>query len=171
MTEAITGLDLVNWQLRVAAGEPLPLAQDQLQFQGHAIEVRLCAEDPLHNFMPQSGRLLAWQMPEQGPDAIRVEHALRPGDEIPPYYDSMIAKLVAHGSSRSEALRKLQRGLQQAVALGVATNQACLQQCVAHPVFAQGGATTAFIGDHQAELLAPLGADGDALQRRRTAGL
>ncbi len=171
VTEAITGLDLVNWQLRVAAGEPLPLAQDQLQFQGHAIEVRLCAEDPLHNFMPQSGRLLAWQMPEQGPDAIRVEHALRPGDEIPPYYDSMIAKLVAHGSSRSEALRKLQRGLQQAVALGVATNQAFLQQCVAHPVFAQGGATTAFIGDHQAELLAPLGADGDALQRRRTAAL
>jgi len=171
VTEAITGLDLVNWQLRVAAGEPLPLAQDQLQFQGHAIEVRLCAEDPLHNFMPQSGRLLAWQMPEQGPDAIRVEHALRPGDEIPPYYDSMIAKLVAHGSSRSEALRKLQRGLQQAVALGVATNQAFLQQCIAHPVFAQGGATTAFIGDHQAELLAPLGADGDALQRRRAAAL
>ena len=167
VTECITGLDLVDWQLRVAAGEPLPLAQDQVQFHGHAIEVRLCAEDPLHNFMPQSGRMLGWQMP----DNIRVEHALRPGDEIPPFYDSMIAKLVAFGANRAEALRKLQRGLQQAVALGVATNQAFLSQCIAHPVFAQGGATTAFIGDHQAELLAPLGADGDARLRRRVAAL
>ncbi|MES2716619.1 MAG: acetyl-CoA carboxylase biotin carboxylase subunit [Pseudomonadota bacterium] len=167
VTEAITGLDLVDWQLRVAAGEPLPLRQDQIQFHGHAIEVRLCAEDPLHNFMPQSGRMLGWQMP----DSIRVEHALRPGDDIPPYYDSMIAKLVAHGASRGEALRKLQRGLQQAVALGVATNQAFLAQCIAHPVFAQGGATTAFIGDHLAELLGPLGAEGDAVLRRRVAAM
>jgi geranyl-CoA carboxylase alpha subunit len=78
---------------------------------------------------------------------------------------------VAHGASRGEALRKLQRGLQQAVALGVATNQAFLSQCIAHPVFAQGGATTAFIGDHQADLLRPLGAEGDATQRRRVAAL
>ena len=167
VTEAITGLDLVDWQLRVAAGEPLPLAQDQIQFSGHAIEVRLCAEDPRHNFMPQSGRMLGWQMP----DELRVEHALRPGDEIPPFYDSMIAKLVAHGATRAEAVRKLQRGLRQAVALGVATNQAFLQQCIAHPVFAAGGATTAFIGDHQDALLGPLGAEGDATLRRRVAAL
>ena len=171
VTEAITGLDLVEWQLRVAAGEPLPLGQDQVRFSGHAIEVRLCAEDALRQFMPQSGRMVAWQMPEAGPGALRVEHALRPGDEIPPYYDSMIAKLVAHGASRGESLRKLQRGLQDAVALGVATNQAFLSQCIAHPVFAAGGATTAFIGDHQAELLAPLGAQGDATLRARAAAL
>ena len=175
VTEAITGLDLVDWQLRVAAGEPLPLRQEQVQFHGHAIEVRLCAEDPLHQFMPQSGRMLAWQMPEPGAEhgtsAIRVEDALRPGDEIPPFYDSMIAKLVAHGASRTESLRKLQRGLQQAVALGVATNQAFLLQCIAHPVFARGGATTAFIGDHQVALLAPLGADGDAGLRSRVAAM
>ena len=167
VTELITGLDLVDWQLRVAAGEPLPLQQDQVQFKGHAIEVRLCAEDPRHNFMPQSGRMLGWQMPGD----IRVEHALRPGDEIPPFYDSMIAKLVAHGASRAESVRRLQRGLQQAVALGVATNQAFLLQCLAHPVFAEGGATTAFIGDHQAMLLAPLGADGDATLRQRVAAI
>ena len=167
VTEAITGLDLVDWQLRVAAGEPLPLAQDQITFSGHAIEVRLCAEDPRHNFMPQSGRLLGWQMPAD----LRVEHALRPGDEIPPFYDSMIAKLVAHGATRAEAVRKLQRGLRQAVALGVATNQAFLQLSIAHPVFAAGGATTAFIGDHQDALLGPLGAEGDATLRRRVAAL
>ncbi|HOB94778.1 MAG TPA: acetyl-CoA carboxylase biotin carboxylase subunit [Aquabacterium sp.] len=171
VTELITGLDLVEWQLRVAAGEPLPLQQAQITFTGHAIEVRLCAEDPRAQFMPQSGRMLAWQMPEQGSDAIRVEHALRPGDEIPPYYDSMIAKLVAHGATRAESIRRLQRGLRNAVALGVATNQAFLQQCLAHPVFADGGATTAFIGDNQAALLDPLGAEGDAGLRKRVAAM
>ncbi|MDO9285461.1 MAG: acetyl-CoA carboxylase biotin carboxylase subunit [Aquabacterium sp.] len=171
VTEAITGLDLVDWQLRVAAGEPLPLTQEQVRFSGHAIEVRLCAEDALQNFMPQSGQMREWSMPEQGPGALRVEHALRPGDQIPPYYDSMIAKLVAHGSNRAEALRRLQRGLQDAVALGVATNQAFLSQCLAHPVFAEGGATTAFIGDHQATLLAGLSRDGDATNHRRAAAL
>ena len=162
VTEAITGLDLVDWQLRVAAGETLPLAQHEVRFHGHAIEVRLCAEDALAGFMPQSGRMVAWQMPESGPGALRVEHALSPGDEIPPYYDSMIAKLVAQGANRGEALRRLQQGLQDAVALGVVTNQGFLSACLAHPVFAAGGATTAFIADHQADLLAPLGRDGDA---------
>ena len=167
VTEAITGLDLVDWQLRVAAGEPLPLAQDQVRFSGHAIEVRLCAEDALQQFMPQSGSMAAWAMP----DTLRVEHALRAGDEIPPYYDSMIAKLVAHGASRTEALRKLQRGLQEAVALGVTTNQAFLSRCLAHPVFGEGGATTAFIADHQLELLHGLTPAGDAAGHRSAAAL
>ncbi|MBL8349785.1 MAG: 3-methylcrotonyl-CoA carboxylase, partial [Burkholderiaceae bacterium] len=167
VTEAITGLDLVDWQLRIAAGEPLPLTQDQVCFAGHAIEVRLCAEDALHHFMPQSGTMAAWAMP----GSLRVEHALRPGDEIPPYYDSMIAKLVAHGASRAEALRKLQRGLEDAVALGVTTNQAFLSRCLAHPVFGRGGATTAFIGEHQAGLLAGLTREGDAAGHRRAAAL
>jgi geranyl-CoA carboxylase alpha subunit len=154
VTEAITGLDLVAWQLRVAAGEPLPLRQDDLRFNGHAIEVRLCAEDPQQNFMPQSGRMLRWQMPETGPGALRVDHALRSGDEIPPYYDSMIAKLVSHGATRDEARRKLLRGLRETLALGVTTNQSFLADALAHPVFAAGGATTAFIGQHGEALLA-----------------
>ena len=167
VTEALTGLDLVEWQLRVAAGEALPLQQAQVRFDGHAIEVRLCAEDALHGFMPQSGRMDAWQMPEagvvMGEPGLRVEHALRPGDEIAPYYDSMIAKLIAHGRTRDEARRKLLRGVQDAVALGVATNRDFLADCLAHPAFAAGQATTAFIGQHQAELLA--GPDASARQR------
>src|SRR5437762_9272383 len=131
VTEAITGLDLVEWQLRVAAGEPLPLAQDGIRFQGHAIEVRLCAEDVPAGFMPQSGTLVMWQ---PTPD-LRVEHALRSGTEIPPYYDSMIAKLVSHGATREEARRKLVAGLQDTVALGVATNQTFLAACLEHPAF------------------------------------
>jgi len=151
VTEAITGLDLVALQLRVAAGEPLPLAQEQVRFDGHAIEVRLCAEDATQGFMPQSGTMVLWQMPPQ----LRVEDALRSGAEIPPFYDSMIAKLVAHGRTREEARRKLMSGLEDAVALGVTTNQFFLQRCLAHPVFAAGGASTAFIDQHQEELLAP----------------
>ena len=171
VTEAITGLDLVDWQLRVAAGEALPLAQQQIRFQGHAIELRLCAEDALHDFMPQSGRMVGWAMPESGAGALRVEHGLCPGDEIGPYYDSMIAKLVAHGANRGEALRRLQHGLQSTVALGVVTNQGFLSACLAHPVFAAGGATTAFIADHQPALLAPLGRAGDPDGHHRAAAL
>jgi geranyl-CoA carboxylase alpha subunit len=93
VTEAITGLDLVELQLRIAAGEPLGLEQDEIKFSGHAIEVRLCSEDAGHDFMPQSGRMALWQMPGE----LRVEHALQSDSEIPPFYDSMIAKLIAHG--------------------------------------------------------------------------
>ena len=171
VTEALTGLDLVDWQLRVAAGEPLPLLQEQIRFDGHAIELRLCAEDAVQGFLPQSGRLLAWAMPDTGDGALRVEHALRPGDEIPPFYDSMIAKLVAHGRNRSEALRRLRHGLAQAQALGVVTNQGFLAQCLAHPVFQAGGATTAFIGEHQAPLLAALARDGSAPGHAQAAAL
>ncbi|GLH82355.1 3-methylcrotonyl-CoA carboxylase subunit alpha [Bradyrhizobium sp. SSBR45G] len=151
VTEALTGLDLVEWQLRVAAGEPLPLRQEEIRFSGHAIEVRLCSEDAAHDFMPQSGRMALWQMP----GAIRVEHALESGAEIPPYYDSMIAKLISHGASREEARARLIVGLEQAVALGVATNQSFLLSCLRHPAFAAGKATTAFIPAHRDELRAP----------------
>jgi len=96
VTEAITGLDLVALQLRVAAGEPLPLRQDEVRFSGHAIEVRLCAEDADKGFMPQSGTMALWQPSTR----LRVEHALHSGTEIPPYYDSMIAKIISHGETR-----------------------------------------------------------------------
>ena len=151
VTEAITGLDLVELQLRVAGGEPLGLRQEDIKFSGHAIEVRLCSEDAAHDFMPQSGRMALWQMP----DELRVEHALQSGSEIPPFYDSMIAKLIGFGATRDEARRKLICGLEQAVAFGVTTNQAFLIACLRHPAFARGEATTAFIGKHRGELLAP----------------
>jgi geranyl-CoA carboxylase alpha subunit len=150
VTEAITGLDLVELQLRVAGGEPLGLQQDDIAFSGHAIEVRLCSENAGHDFMPQSGRMALWQMP----DDLRVEHALQSGSEIPPFYDSMIARIIAHGATRGETRRKLIRGLEQTVAFGVTTNQAFLAACLRHPVFAAGEATTAFIGENRDDLLA-----------------
>ncbi len=151
VTEALTGLDLVEWQLRVAAGEPLPLRQEEIGFVGHAIEVRLCSEDADHDFMPQSGRMALWQMPE----ALRVEHALESGAEIPPDYDSMIAKLISHGRTREESRARLIAGLEQAIALGVTTNRSFLTSCLRHPAFAAGKATTAFIAAHRDELRAP----------------
>jgi len=158
VTEAITGLDLVALQLRVAAGEVLPVTQEQVRFSGHAIEVRLCAEDAQQGFMPQSGALALWHTPQNTPQNTlsdtRVEHALETGAPIPPYYDSMVAKIIAHGETREAARRKLLSALQDTVALGVTTNQTFLQRCLAHPVFAAGGATTGFIAAHQAQLLA-----------------
>jgi geranyl-CoA carboxylase alpha subunit len=151
VTEAITGLDLVELQLRVAGGEPLGLRQQDIRFSGHAIEVRLCSEDAGHDFMPQSGRMALWQMPEE----LRVEHALESGSEIPPFYDSMIAKLIGFGETRDEARRKLVHGLEQTIAFGVTTNQGFLAACLRHPAFAAGEATTAFIGKHRDDLLAP----------------
>ena len=150
VTEAVTGLDLVALQLRMAAGEALALRQDDVRYAGHAIEVRLCAEDPHADFMPQSGRLGLWRTAPQ----LRVEHGLAPQCDVPPYYDSMVAKLIAHGHSRDEARRRLLQGLADTVALGVKTNQAFLGACLRHPVFAQGQATTGFIAQNQVELLA-----------------
>jgi geranyl-CoA carboxylase alpha subunit len=150
VTEAITGLDLVELQLRIASGEPLGLTQDDIKFSGHAIEVRLCSEDAAHDFMPQSGRMVLWQMP----DGLRVEHALQSGSEIPPFYDSMIAKLISHGATRDEARRRLIHGLEQTGAFGVTTNQAFLAASLGHPAFAAGEATTAFIGKYRDDLRA-----------------
>ena len=155
VTEAITGLDLVELQLRIAAGEPLGLKQEDVKFSGHAIEVRLCSEDAGRDFMPQSGRMALWQMP----DGVRVEHALQSGSEIPPFYDSMIAKLISHGADRNEARGRLICGLEQTAAFGVTTNQGFLISCLRHPGFAAGEATTAFIGKHRDELLAPRAGD------------
>jgi geranyl-CoA carboxylase alpha subunit len=150
VTEAVTGLDLVELQLRMAAGEMLPLTQEDVTFSGHAIEVRLCAEDAAHGFMPQSGRMLRWDRPQ----SLRVEDALEPGSEIPPFYDSMIAKIVSYGTTRDDARRRLATGLAQMTALGITTNQAFLARCLDHPVFAAGQATTAFIDTYSSDLLA-----------------
>jgi geranyl-CoA carboxylase alpha subunit len=141
VTEAVTGLDLVEWQLRVAAGEALPLAQKDIRFEGHAIEARLCTEDAARNFLPQSGRLALWQ-PAAG---VRADHALESGIEIPPHYDSLAAKLIAHGRTRDEARETLAAALDATIALGVSTNKAFLAAVLRDPVFAGPGATTAFI--------------------------
>ncbi len=151
VTEAITGLDLVELQLRVASGEPLGLVQEDIKFSGHAIEVRLCSEDTDHDFMPQSGTMALWQMP----DGVRVEHALQSGSEIPPFYDSMIAKIISYGGDRDEARGRLICALEQTAAFGVTTNQGFLISCLRHPGFAKGEATTSFIGQYRDELLAP----------------
>jgi geranyl-CoA carboxylase alpha subunit len=149
VTEAITGLDLVELQLRVASGEPLGLVQEEIKFSGHAIEIRLCAEDAAHDFMPQSGIMARWRVA----DNIRIDHALRSGAEISPFYDSMIAKLIASGPSREEARSRLICGLEQMIAFGVTTNQSFLMACMRHPVFGRGAATTGFIGAHRDELI------------------
>ena len=154
VTEQLTGYDLVEWQLGVAQGERLPeTSQEEIlrRFEsgGHAVEVRLCAEDPWNNFLPQSGSLLRW---EPG-SAVRVDHALEPGCEIAPFYDSMIAKFISHGPNRAEACASLASALRSAVLLGVQTNQAFVAECLEHPEFADGGATTGFVGDHGNALL------------------
>ena len=141
VTEMITGLDLVEWQLRVAAGEPLPLRQDDIRFTGHAIEARLCAEDPARDFLPRSGRLAVW-LPADG---VRVDHALASGTEISPYYDSLIAKLVAHGATRDAAREQLAEALDRTVALGVPTNKTFLAATLRNEEFAARGATTDFL--------------------------
>jgi geranyl-CoA carboxylase alpha subunit len=158
VTEAITGLDFVELQLRVARGEPLGLVQEDVMFSGHAIEARLCSEDAAHDFLPQSGQWVRWQMPE----GIRVDHALTSGSEIPPFYDSMIAKIISHGRVREEARGRLICALEQTIAFGVTTNQAFLISCLRHPAFAGGAATTAFIDIHRDGLLGRMKAPSDA---------
>ena len=142
VTELVTGLDLVELQLRIARGEHLPLAQQDVRFAGHAIEVRLCAEEPADAFLPRVGEVLDWR-----PDELtRCDHALRPGLRISPFYDSMLAKLVAHGTTRAEAVDRLARALDRTVLLGVPSNRAFLARILRHPVFAAGTAvSTAFI--------------------------
>ncbi|MFO0335381.1 MAG: biotin carboxylase N-terminal domain-containing protein [Pseudomonadota bacterium] len=151
VTEEITGLDLVELQLRIAAGEPLPLGQEDVAFEGHAIQVRLCSEDPRAAFLPQGGRLHVWEPPA----TIRVEHALASGILVPPDYDSMIAKLIARGRDREEARRRLACALDDLVALGPATNREFLAACIRHPVFVAGAATTAFVDASLESLTAP----------------
>jgi len=146
VTEAITGQDLVAWQFKVAAGEKLPLAQQQVKFSGHAIEARLYAEDAYADFLPQTGRIDVWR-PATGA-GIRVDHGVKDGLMISPFYDPMIAKLIAHGATREEARTRLVRALRETVVLGPVTNRHFLIRLLEHREFAAGKATTAFIGKH-----------------------
>ncbi|GAB3675387.1 acetyl-CoA carboxylase biotin carboxylase subunit [Salinisphaera aquimarina] len=149
VTEMITGEDLVAWQLRIAAGEPLTLAQDDIRFNGHAMEVRLCLEDVAQDFMPQTGIIHVWQAPS-GP-GIRVDHGLASGQWISPYYDSMAGKLIAWGETRDIARRRLLGALADTLLLGPISNRDFLRQILAHPVFAGGDFDIGFIGKHMQE--------------------
>ena len=146
VTEAITGLDLVEWQLRVARGEALPLSQEQVSFKGHAIEVRLYAEDAYAGFLPQTGRIDIWR-PASGP-GVRIDHGIKDGLAISPFYDPMIAKVIAHGATREEARLRLVKALRDTIVLGPTTNRHFLIRVLEHPEFAAGQATTAFLGKH-----------------------
>ncbi|MBN8290662.1 ATP-grasp domain-containing protein [Rhodobacter sp. NTK016B] len=141
VTEAVTGIDLVDWQIRVARGEALPLTQDEIALNGHAIEVRLYAEDPAQDFLPQTGRVLRWQ---PGP-GLRSDDALAEGIEIGAGYDPMLAKLIAHGPDRETARMRLAEGLDHTALLGLGSNLSFLRGVVGHPVFVAGAATTAFL--------------------------
>jgi 3-methylcrotonyl-CoA carboxylase alpha subunit len=155
VTEAITGLDLVEWQLRVASGEKLPLAQDQLRITGHAIEARICAETPDNNFLPATGMLNVYKKPvhtafERG--QVRVDDGVREGDAISPYYDSMVAKLIVHGATRAEALARLDDALAQTRIVGLSTNVQFLRYVVRSPSFAKANLDTALIQREEAVL-------------------
>ena len=146
VTEMVTGQDLVAWQLLVAAGEQLPLLQEQIHIKGHAIEVRLYAEDPRKDFMPQTGVVAKWSVPVS--EHIRVDHGVCEGQQVSPFYDPMLAKLITWGSNRNQAARQLASAVQDTVLLGVNNNKQFLQSVLRHPVFLSGGATTAFIEQH-----------------------
>ncbi|WP_322844295.1 acetyl/propionyl/methylcrotonyl-CoA carboxylase subunit alpha [Pseudomonas sp. B33.4] len=146
VTELITGLDLVAWQLLVAEGQPLPLTQDQVQLNGHAMEVRLYAEDPTQDFLPQTGRIEAWQPALQ--QGARIDHGLFEGQTVSPFYDPMLGKLIAFGATREEARRKLLRAVQDTVLLGMQSNQRLLASLLQHPQFISGEFSTAFIAQH-----------------------
>jgi 3-methylcrotonyl-CoA carboxylase alpha subunit len=152
VTEMVTGLDLVEWQLRVAAGEALPRVQDDLALGGHAIEARIYAEDPARGFLPATGRLAHLRFPETGPE-LRVDSGVRAGDRVSPHYDPMLAKLVVWGEDRPTALRRLRAALAGVQALGVTTNVAFLAAVAAHPAYAAGEVDTGFIERHATDLL------------------
>ena len=149
VTELVTGLDLVAWQLLVAAGEPLPLRQEQVQLRGHAIEVRLYAEDPAQGFLPQTGHVLRWEPPTDSP--VRIDHGVLEGQRISPFYDPMLGKLIAHGASREDARRQLLRAVEDLVLMGVTSNQRLLTNLLKHTVFVSGHFSTAFIAEQFAD--------------------
>ena len=155
VTEAITGLDLVAWQLRVASGEPLPLQQSEIRMTGHAIEARICAENPDNNFLPATGTLQVYRKPQAASferDTIRIDDGVREGDTISPFYDSMVAKLIVHGDTREQALARLDTALAQTQIVGLNTNVQFLRHVVRSQAFATAELDTALIQRESAVL-------------------
>ena len=167
VTEAITGLDLVEWQLRVASGEPLPLQQSDLRIHGHAIEARICAENPDNNFLPATGTLAVYRkpkcssfaLPSDAHAGVRIDDGVREGDSISPFYDSMVAKLIVHGDTRAQALARLDEALSQTRIVGLTTNVQFLRHILNTDSFATAKLDTALIQREEKVLFAqePLG--------------
>ncbi len=149
VTEAVTGIDLVELQLRVANGEPLGLTQDDIDISGHAIEVRLYAEDPANGFLPASGRVAYWRQSDNA--RVRTDTGIAAGSEVSPYYDPMLAKIIAHGRDRDEARQLLICGIKETSIFGLRSNRDFLIRALAKPAFRDGKATTAFIEQHISE--------------------
>jgi 3-methylcrotonyl-CoA carboxylase alpha subunit len=155
VTEMITGQDLVEWQIRVASGEPLPVAQDALSIRGHAIEARIYAEDPARKFLPSTGKLAHLQFADPSDD-IRVDTGVREGDEISPFYDPMIAKLITYGEDRTVALARLGRALADTQIVGVRNNVSFLGALLRTPSFSNADLDTGLIEREDATLFSPL---------------
>ncbi len=167
VTECVTGLDLVEWQLRVAAGEALPLRQDEIRWSGHAVEARLYAEDPYDNFAPQTGRVLHWRparatragradagtqgVPVATPASVRIDDGIAEGGVVSPFYDAMVAKVIVHGRDRADALRRLAAALEDTPLLGLRNNGRYLRDLMRHPEFVAGAVTTRRLDDWAAE--------------------
>jgi 3-methylcrotonyl-CoA carboxylase alpha subunit len=160
VTEAVTGLDLVEWQIRVASGEPLPLTQDQITLKGHAIEARLYAESPQNGFLPSIGPLTHFRLPR----SVRVDTGYEEGGEVSPFYDPMIAKLIARGDDRSDAIRQLAEACREVEVWPVKTNAGFLARLLGEPAFQTGDIDTGFIETQLAALIPIDGPSTDALQ-------
>jgi 3-methylcrotonyl-CoA carboxylase alpha subunit len=160
VTELITGLDLVEWQLRVAFGEKLPLAQDEIRLNGHAIEARVYAENPARNFMPSVGRIRTWRTPEPT-NGLRIDAGYREGDTVSPYYDAMLAKVIAWAPTRDAAIERLNRGLEDTDVRGVVTNIPFLSALVTHPDVRANEIDTGFIERELKNLTQPQAEPGD----------
>src|SRR6266576_5372738 len=160
VTELITGVDLVEWQLRVAFGEKLPLAQDEIKLNGHAIEARVYAENPQKNFMPSVGRIKTWRTPD-AVDGLRIDAGYRAGDQVSPYYDAMLAKVIAWAPTRQAAIEKLNRGLEQTDVRGIVTNIPFLSALVTHPQVRANAIDTGFIERELKSLTPPPAASGN----------
>ncbi|MFE5841905.1 acetyl-CoA carboxylase biotin carboxylase subunit [Streptomyces niveus] len=152
VTELVTGLDLVEWQLRVAAGERLPFTQDDITLTGHAIEARICAEDPARGFLPSGGRVLSLREPAG--DGVRTDSGLSEGTEVGSLYDPMLSKVIVHGPDRATALRRLRAALAETVTLGVPTNAGFLRRLLAHPAVVAGDLDTGLV-ERDAQSLVP----------------
>jgi 3-methylcrotonyl-CoA carboxylase alpha subunit len=156
VTEMITGLDLVEWQLRVACGEPLPRKQAELSISGHAIEARIYAEDPARDFLPSIGKLVHLATPAAAAD-VRIDTGVRQGDEITPFYDPMIAKLIVHGATRAESIARMRAALAQYQIVGVRTNVEFLGRLMSAPAFVNAALDTALIEREREHLFASRG--------------
>ena len=158
VTEMVTGFDLVEWQIRVARGEPLPAEQDDIELLGHSVEVRLYAEEPEKGFLPSTGPVRLFDFPEG--EGIRIDSGVASGDEVSPYYDAMVAKIISYGETREDARRRLVATLQDGALLGLGNNRDFLIDALEQQTFKDGLATTAFIAEHYGDQFTPLKVPG-----------